>query len=94
MKSEDERGRPGERVGILAEWERLVTGLERLSVHDAGGICMLRNPRTSGLLLIVAGALFLIAALMEHPTQPLRYLAGGLLLLAGVVHSLRGRRTP
>jgi hypothetical protein len=31
---------------------------------------------------------------MEHPTQPLRYLAGGLLLLAGVVHSLRGRRTP
>ena len=46
----------------------------------------------TAVLLIVAGALFLVAAALDETGITLRYVAGGLLILAGVLRLLRARR--
>jgi hypothetical protein len=48
--------------------------------------------RTAGILLLVAGAAFLVAGLLEQQRSPLRFIAAGALMLAGILRLMRARR--
>ena len=53
----------------------------------------MRNRRAAGMLFLLAGALFIVAALLEGERRGLRLMAGGVLMLAGVAWLVRaGRR--
>ena len=51
----------------------------------------MKNPRTAGILFLFAGALFVISALLEGERSTLRFAAGAVLGLAGVVWLVRSR---
>jgi hypothetical protein len=48
--------------------------------------------RNAGFLLVLAGAAFLVAALLNDPRQPLSFVAAGALLFAGILRLWRSRR--
>jgi len=48
--------------------------------------------RKAGILLVVAGAAFLLAALLNDPRQPLTFVAAGALIFAGILRLRRSRR--
>jgi len=50
------------------------------------------SEREAGILLVVAGAAFLLAALLNDPRQPLTFVAAGALLFAGILRLRRSRR--
>ncbi len=49
--------------------------------------------RKTGILLVVAGVAFLVAALVNDPRQPLSFVAAGALMFAGMLRLWRSRRT-
>jgi hypothetical protein len=51
----------------------------------------MKSQRTAGILLIVAGLVFLAAALLDPERTTLRFVAAGALLLAGAVRLVRAR---
>jgi len=54
----------------------------------------MQRTRTAGILLIVAGAIFLAAGLLDEERNTLRFVAAALLMAAGLVRLMRGRPTP
>jgi hypothetical protein len=53
---------------------------------------MLRG-RRAAILLLLAGAAFLVAALLNEPWQPLSFIAAGALMFAGLLRFWRSRHT-
>ena len=51
----------------------------------------MRGRRAGGFLLILAGALFLIAAFLDSSRRLLSFVAGGLLIVAGISWLIRAR---
>jgi hypothetical protein len=48
--------------------------------------------RKAAILLLLAGAAFLLSAFLDDPRRPLGLVAGGLLLLVGILRFARSRR--
>jgi hypothetical protein len=51
------------------------------------------HDRKAGILLVLAGVAFLVAALLNDPPQPLTFVAAGALLFAGILRLWRSRGT-
>ena len=52
----------------------------------------MNRDRKAGTLLVVAGAAFLVGALLNDPRQPLTFVAAAALLFAGILRFRRSRR--
>jgi len=50
--------------------------------------------RAGGFLLILAGVLFLISGVLASPRRLLSFVAGGLLIVAGISWLIRARERP